>query len=73
MTIHLNTQADLDAAIQALVRQDKRLKPILTIAGMPALRRREPGFTGLSAMYLGIAQVLNESYGRVVLPIGPRK
>jgi hypothetical protein len=27
-------------------------------------------FTGLSAMYLGIAQVLNESYGRVVLPIG---
>jgi hypothetical protein len=29
-------------------------------------------FTGLSAMYLGFAQVLNESYGRVVLPIGPR-
>jgi succinate-acetate transporter protein len=29
-------------------------------------------FTGLSAMYLGIAEVLNESYGRVVLPIGSR-
>jgi len=29
-------------------------------------------FTGLSAVYLGIAQVLNESYGRTVLPIGPR-
>jgi uncharacterized protein len=29
-------------------------------------------FTGLSAIYLGIAQVLNESYGRVVLPIGAR-
>jgi len=29
-------------------------------------------FTGLSAMYLGIAQVLNESYGRVLLPIGAR-
>jgi hypothetical protein len=29
-------------------------------------------FTGLSAMYLGIAQVLNESFGRTVLPIGPR-
>jgi succinate-acetate transporter protein len=28
-------------------------------------------FVGLSAMYLGIAQVLNESYGRVALPIGP--
>jgi hypothetical protein len=29
-------------------------------------------FTGLSAMYLGIAQVLNESYGRTVLPVGSR-
>jgi uncharacterized protein len=29
-------------------------------------------FVGLSAIYLGIAQVLNEAYGRVVLPIGPR-
>jgi hypothetical protein len=29
-------------------------------------------FTGLCAIYLGIAQVLNESYGRVVLPIGAR-
>jgi succinate-acetate transporter protein len=29
-------------------------------------------FVGLSAIYLGIAQVLNESYGRVVLPVGPR-
>ena len=26
---------------------------------------------GLSAMYAGIAQVLNEVYGRVVLPLGP--
>ena len=29
-------------------------------------------FVGLSAMYLGIAQVLNESFGRTVLPIGPQ-
>jgi succinate-acetate transporter protein len=29
-------------------------------------------FTGLSAMYLAMAQVLNESYGRVLLPIGAR-
>jgi hypothetical protein len=39
---------------------------ITRIAGWEGL------FTGLSAMYLGIAQVLNESYGRVVLPIGVR-
>jgi succinate-acetate transporter protein len=40
---------------------------ITRIAGWEGL------FVGASAMYLGIAQILNESYGRVVLPIGPRK
>ena len=48
MTIHLNTQADLEDAIHALVKQDPRLKPILELTGMPALRRREPGFAGLA-------------------------
>lgn len=27
-------------------------------------------FTGLSAIYLGTAQILNEIYGRIVLPVG---
>ena len=27
-------------------------------------------FCGLSAVYLGLAQVINESYGRIVFPIG---
>src|SRR6202795_5113323 len=53
MTFHLNTQADLEEAIHALVRQDPRLKPVFDIAGMPALRRREPGFTGLAAIICG--------------------
>src|SRR3982074_3837024 len=53
MTIHLNTQADLEAAIHALVKQDPRLKPIFEVAGMPALRRREPGFAGLAAIISG--------------------
>jgi succinate-acetate transporter protein len=39
---------------------------ITAVAGVEGI------FTGLSAVYLGIAQVLNESYGRTVLPIGPR-
>jgi len=30
-------------------------------------------FTGASAVYAAIAQVLNEVYGRVLLPIGPVK
>ena len=46
MTIHLNTQSDLEDAIHALVKQDARLKPIFELTGMPALRQREPGFAG---------------------------
>jgi DNA-3-methyladenine glycosylase II len=53
MTVHLKTQADLDHAIQALVEQDPRLKPVLERAGMPGLRRREPGFVGLAHIVVG--------------------
>ena len=53
MTIHLNSQADLEDAIAALVEQDKRLKPILELTGMPALRQREPGFAGLAHIVCG--------------------
>jgi DNA-3-methyladenine glycosylase II len=53
MTLHLNTQADLEQAIHALIKRDPRLKPIFEVAGMPALRRREPGFAGLAAIVSG--------------------
>jgi DNA-3-methyladenine glycosylase II len=53
MLIHLNTQADLEEAVDALLKQDTRLKPIFEIAGMPALRRREPGFAGLAHIICG--------------------
>jgi DNA-3-methyladenine glycosylase II len=53
MTIHLQTQADLEEAIHALVKQDKRLQPILELTGMPALRQREPGFAGLAHIVCG--------------------
>jgi DNA-3-methyladenine glycosylase II len=53
MLIHLETQADLEDAILKLVDQDRRLKPILNVTGMPALRQREPGFTGLAAIICG--------------------
>src|ERR1700761_4722620 len=53
MTIHFETQADLDEAIETLVAQDPRLKPILALTGMPALRRREPGFARLAAIVTG--------------------
>ena len=53
MTIHLNSQTDLEEAIHALIRLDPRLKPIFEVAGMPALRRREPGFVGLAHIVCG--------------------
>jgi DNA-3-methyladenine glycosylase II len=53
MIIHLNSQADLEEAIHTLVRQDPRLKPVFQLAGMPALRRREPGYAGLAAIVCG--------------------
>src|SRR3978361_120043 len=53
MTLHLKTQADLDDAIRALVKQDARLKPILNAAGSPTLRQRDPGYAGLAAIVCG--------------------
>jgi DNA-3-methyladenine glycosylase II len=53
MTIRLETQSDLDEAIHTLVERDPRLKPVLEIAGMPALRRREQGFAGLAHIVCG--------------------
>ena len=53
MTVHLNSQADLEDAVHALVARDTRLEPILELTGMPALRQREPGFVGLAAIVCG--------------------
>jgi DNA-3-methyladenine glycosylase II len=49
----LATQTDLDRAIKVLVKQDRRLRPILAATGMPALRKREPGFAGLARIVVG--------------------
>ena len=53
MTLHLNSQSDLEAAIRALLKLDPRLQPVFAAAGMPALRRREPGFMGLAHLVCG--------------------
>jgi DNA-3-methyladenine glycosylase II len=53
MIHHLNSQADLEEAIHALVKRDSRLKPVFEIAGMPGLRWREPGYAGLAAIVCG--------------------
>jgi len=46
----IHTDADFDAGMRALVALDPRLAPVLDRAGMPKLRRRPAGFTGLSAI-----------------------
>ena len=63
MTIHLNSQSDLEDAVHALVKQDARLKPIFELTGMPALRQREPGFAGLAAHRLRPAALDRERRG----------
>jgi len=50
---HIETQADLERAISKLVKRDPRLRPILAATGMPALRRRTPGFAGLAQIIVG--------------------
>src|SRR5215510_9228651 len=53
MLVRFENQSDLEDAMQTLVKQDPRLKPILALTGMPALRQREPGFTGLAHIVCG--------------------
>ena len=53
MLVRFEDQSDLEDAMQALVKQDPRLKPILVQTGMPALRQREPGFAGLAHIVCG--------------------
>jgi DNA-3-methyladenine glycosylase II len=53
MSSFIHTDAELAAAMTALVAQDPRLVPVLNKAGMPALRRRPAGFEGLCRIVCG--------------------
>jgi len=53
MSAFLHTEADLQAGMAALVTQDPRLVPILEKSGMPALRRRDGGYSGLCSIVCG--------------------
>src|SRR5687768_11101546 len=46
----LDDQADLDAALAALINADPRLQALVEHAGRPSLRRRPAGFPGLCAI-----------------------
>src|SRR4051812_27358516 len=48
MVTHINTEADLDAGIAALIALDPRWQPVFERTGLPPLRRRAGGFAGLT-------------------------
>jgi DNA-3-methyladenine glycosylase II len=48
MTTHINTEADLDAGIAALIATDPRWSAVFARTGRPPLRRRAGGFVGLA-------------------------
>lgn len=53
MTFQLNSQDDLDKALEVLLERDPRLKPVLDMTGHAPLRRRTPGFSGLATIICG--------------------
>jgi DNA-3-methyladenine glycosylase II len=79
LTLHLETQADVDAGVRQLLKQDPRLAQALAVAGRPALRRRAGGYTGLAQIItnqqLSIASA-GAIWGRVTKaydPLHPEK
>ena len=74
MTLRLETQADVDAAMRQLLRQDPRLEPLVAVAGRVPSRRRPGGFAGLAQII--VAQQLSTAsasaiWGRLVAAYDP--
>ena len=64
MTLHLETQADVDAGVRRLLAQDPRLAPIAATAGRVPLRRRVGGFAGLAQII--VAQQLSTASANAI-------
>jgi DNA-3-methyladenine glycosylase II len=74
MPSFIHTEADLDAALEALGKVQPRFTALLAKAGRPPLRRREGGFAGLAAIV--VAQQLstasaNAIWGRLAAAFEP--
>lgn len=65
MHARIRTEADLDAALAALVRADPRFEQALAAAGRPPLRKRPDGFAGLAAIV--VAQQLSTASATAIL------
>jgi len=60
----LESQEIFDRAIDDLLILDPRLRPVLDLSGRPALRRRLPGFAGLTAVV--VAQQVSVAAARAI-------
>jgi DNA-3-methyladenine glycosylase II len=74
MTLRLETQADADAGVRQLLRQDPRLGEVVAVAGRAPLRRRPGGFAGLAQII--VAQQLSTAsataiWGRLAAAYDP--
>ncbi|HOV03488.1 MAG TPA: DNA-3-methyladenine glycosylase 2 family protein [Hyphomicrobiales bacterium] len=70
----LASEADVAEGVDALLALDRRLVPVLEIAGKVRLRRSQPGFAGLAAIV--VAQQLSVAsadaiHGRLVALVDP--
>jgi DNA-3-methyladenine glycosylase II len=74
MTYRIRTEADLDAAIAALIKADQRFGPAFSLAGRPPLRKRADGFAGLASIV--VSQQLSTAsasaiWGRLAAALDP--
>ena len=65
MSHFIRTEADLDAAIAALIKADQRFAPAFTLAGRPPLRKRADGFAGLASIV--VSQQLSTASAKAIL------
>jgi DNA-3-methyladenine glycosylase II len=74
MSLRIDTEADLQAALVQLLATDSRLSRIYAVTGIPPLRRRAAGFEGLAAVV--VAQQLSTAsagaiWGRLAAALDP--
>src|ERR1700729_1006794 len=74
MSHRIDTEADIEAGLSALLAADPRLEPVAAMAGRLPLRRRPGGFAGLAAIV--VAQQLstasaNAIWGRLAAAFEP--
>jgi DNA-3-methyladenine glycosylase II len=64
LTHRIRTEAELDAALTALLALDQRFAEAVTLAGRPPLRKRAGGFAGLAAIV--VSQQLSTASAKAI-------